>query len=68
MNVQDAKVVASLRQEVAQAKDLLNKQVEESAQRIAVEAAEVQNLNELIRILKEQNAEVQYAICFEDSI
>ena len=43
---------------MAELKDTLNKQVEDTAQRMALEAFEVQNLNEVIRILKEQNAEV----------
>ena len=54
-------LITNLKQEVAEAKDTLNKQVEETAQLIAVKAAEVHNLNEAIRILKEQNAEVQHA-------
>ena len=51
----------NLEQELVEAKNALDKQLEESAQRIAVEAAEVLNLNEVIRVLKEQNAEVPHA-------
>ena len=59
MNAQSAKLVASLRQELAEAKDALDKHAEDTAKRVAVEAAEVQNLKEVIRVLEEQNAEVQ---------
>ena len=58
MKLQNTALIANLKQEVAELKDTLNKQVEETAQRMAVEAAEVHNLNEVIRILREQNAEV----------
>lgn len=61
LNVQSAVCIAKLRQEVTQAKDALDKQIEEAAQRKAIEAVEVQNLHELITVLKEQNAEVQHA-------
>ena len=61
MNVKSAELVASLRREVAEAKDAFNKVVEETTQRIAVESAEVHNLNGAIRTLKEQNDEVYYA-------
>ncbi len=47
-----------VRQEVAEARDAFHKLVEETAQRIAVEAAEAHNLNEVTRTLKEQNDEV----------
>ena len=48
----------NLEQELVEAKDALNKQVVESAELMAKKAAEFQNLNEVIRALKEQNAEV----------
>ena len=60
-NLQSAALVTNLRQEVAEAKDILNKQVEETAQQKAVEAAESKNLNEMIRTLKDQNDEVYRA-------
>jgi hypothetical protein len=49
-----------LKQELVEAKDALDKEVEESAQRMAAKTDEVQKLNEVIRALKEQNAEVQH--------
>ena len=60
MDIQSAELVASLKQEVAESKDAL---IKRTAQRMAMEAAEVQSLNNLIRALKEQNAEVQHARC-----
>ena len=57
--VQDAaECCACLRQELAEAKDALDKQVEELAQQMAAKTDEVQSLNELINTLKGQNAEV----------
>ena len=65
MNVQSvalaqnaAETCASLNIELVDAKDALDKQVEESARQMAAKTDEVQNLNELINTLKEQNAEV----------
>ena len=59
--MQSAELVVSLRQEVAEGKDTLDKQIKETAQQMAVEAAEVQNLNEMIKALKGQNDEVHSA-------
>lgn len=53
--------MARLRQKVAEAEDGLNKQVEESAQRLAVKTFEAQKMNEVIRTLQEQIAEVKQA-------
>lgn len=53
--------MASLRQEVDEAKDLCNKQTEETTQQIVVEAIEFHNMKEVTRVLKEQNGDVQYA-------
>ncbi len=55
-----AEACANLKQELVEAKDALDKEVEESAQRMAAKTDEVQKLNEVIRALKEQNAEVQH--------
>lgn len=63
--MQSAALVANLKQEVAEANDTLSKQLEKTAQRMVVEAAEVQNFNEVIRILNEQNAEVQHTRYFK---
>ena len=61
VNVQSAVLMAKLRQEVIEAKDALIKQVKEATQRNAVAVVEVQDLHELIRVLKHQNAEVEHA-------
>ena len=58
MIVESAELVAKLKQEVAKAKDLLNKHVKETAQRMDAKASKVHNLNEALIILKEKNAEV----------
>ena len=57
-----AECYANLKQELVKAKRALDKLVEESAQRMVVKTAEVHNLNEEIRVLKEQNSEVQHLI------
>ena len=59
MNVQSAELLASLRQELAEAKDTLNEQVKETVQWKTMEAVEVNSLNQVIRILKEKDAEVR---------
>ena len=59
--MQSAKLVASLRQEVAEAQDSLNKQVQETIQWKTAEAVKVQDLNETIKILRGQNDEVKHA-------
>lgn len=59
--MKSVKLMASLRHEVAEAKNALDKQVKETIQRKTMDAAEVHHLNEVIRILKEQNAEVRIA-------
>ena len=61
MKLQSAALVANLRQEVAEAKDTLKKNIEETAHQKAIEAIEVQDLNKVIRTLKDQNDEVQIA-------
>lgn len=61
MNVQSAELVANLRQEVAECKETVRKQVEQAAQEEALGAAQVENLNELIKSLRKQNDEVHYA-------
>ena len=61
MDIQSAELVSNLREQVAETKVSLNKQLEETAQRMAVKTAEVHNLNEEIRILKEQNAKVHHS-------
>jgi hypothetical protein len=58
MKLQSVALVVNLKQEVAELKDTLNKQAEDAAQLMAMAAAELHNLNEVIRVLKEQNAEV----------
>lgn len=65
--LQSAELAVSLRREVAEAKDALNKQVEETAQQKAGEAAEVHNLNEVIRTLKDQNDKVHLAQCLRST-
>ena len=67
MDAQSAELVARLRQEVAEAKDILNRQVEETAQQKAVEAAEVKNLNEVIKNLKDLNDKVHYDQCLRST-
>lgn len=67
ITLQSTAIVANLRQEVADATDTLNKQVEETTQRMTVEAAKVKNLNEMIRTLKDQNEEVHRAQCLRNS-
>ena len=61
MNVQSTELLARLSQELTDAKVSLNKQVEETTQRMAVKTAEVHDLNEAIRALKEQNANVRHS-------
>ena len=61
LNVQSAELLASLRQEIAEFQDALNKQAEETAHHKAQGTAQVHNLNEVIRVLKEQNDEVRNA-------
>lgn len=61
VNVQSAALVADLRQEVAEGKNALNKNIEEMVHHKAIEAIEVQKSNELIRTLRDQNDEVQIA-------
>ena len=67
MNVQSAvltenvaETCAKLKLELVEALGALDKHAEESTQQMAAKAAEVQNLNDLIRALKEQNVEVQH--------
>lgn len=67
MGVQSAELVVRLRREVDEVKDALNKQVEETVQQKAVEAAEIQDLNEVIRTLKEQNDKVHHAQCLRNT-
>lgn len=52
--------MANLRQELAEAKETLNKQVKETIQQKTTDAIEVQKLKEVIKIFKEQNAKVQH--------
>ncbi|XP_073387058.1 uncharacterized protein [Physcomitrium patens] len=56
-NDENSKLVANMRQELADAKDALNKQSEESARQRAEEAVEVQKMSDTIRTLHEQNTE-----------
>ena len=63
IKLQSAALVANLRQEVAETKDTLNKQVEETAQR----KAEIMNLNEMIGTLKDQNDEVHRSHCLRET-
>ncbi len=63
-----AETCANLKQELVEAKDALEKQVEESAQQMAVKTDEVQNLHEVMNTLKEQSGEVQHTRCFKNSV
>ena len=58
--LQSAALVAKLKFELAEAEDALSQDAHEAAHRNRVEAAEVHNLNVVIRALQEQNVEVQY--------
>lgn len=59
MNVQRAVLMATLKQEVMEAKGALSiKHIEKATQQKKVEVAEVHNLNQVIKSLQEQSAEV----------
>lgn len=66
MKLQNALLVAKLRQEAVEANETLLLHVEETAHQKATNAAEVQNLNHVIRI-QEQSPEVQSGHCLSNT-